>query len=51
VIILGLVLAVVGWLVGLHLLLWLGVVILAVGLVLVLCGSVGHPVGGRRYWW
>jgi hypothetical protein len=50
-IILGIILAVAGWVIGLYLLLWLGVIILAVGLVLMLCGAIGHPVGGRRSYW
>lgn len=49
-IILGLILALVGFLLGIGLLMWLGVILLVVGLVLLLCGSLGHPVGGRRHY-
>lgn len=49
-IVLGIVLAVVGFLLGIGLLLWLGVILLVVGAVLALAGGVGHPVGGRRWY-
>lgn len=47
-IILGLILLLVGYLVGIHALTVIGVVLIAVGLVLMLVGTAG-PVGGR--WW
>lgn len=50
-IILGVVLAVVGWLIGLGVLVTIGIVLLVVGLVLLLLGQFHGPVGGRRYWW
>lgn len=50
-IILGLILAVVGYLIGVSLLLWIGVAVLVVGLILLLVGSIGHPVGGRRWYY
>jgi hypothetical protein len=50
-IILGIVLAVVGWLTGLTILLYLGVILLVVGLVLAVAGGAGRPVGGRRHYW
>lgn len=28
-----------------------GLILLAVGALLWILGSVGHPVGGRRYWY
>ena len=31
-------------------LLTLGEIVLVVGLILAVLGAVGHPVGGRRYW-
>jgi hypothetical protein len=48
VIVLGLVLALVGWLTGIGLLTTIGVVLVVVGLILALVGSVG-PVNGRWY--
>lgn len=50
-IILGLVLALVGWLMHLGLLVTVGLIVAAVGLVLALVGSTGHPVGGRSHWY
>jgi Family of unknown function (DUF6131) len=50
-IVLGIILALIGWLVGLSILLYIGVILIVVGLVLMLLGSTGRPVGGRRYWY
>lgn len=50
-IILGLILAIIGYLLGLGILTTIGIILLIVGLVLMLVGAVGHPVGGRRYWY
>lgn len=50
-IVLGLILAVIGWLTGIGILTTLGVILLVIGLVLLLLGGVGRPVGGRRYWY
>lgn len=50
--ILGLVLLLVGYLIPqLSILTTIGLVLLVVGAVLWLAGSLGRPVGGRRYWW
>lgn len=49
--ILGLVLFLVGYLCVIPALETLGVILLVVGAVLFMLGSVGRPVGGRRYWW
>jgi hypothetical protein len=50
VIVLGIILIVVGWLVGLGVLETIGLVLVVVGLILLLLGGLGHPVGGRQYW-
>jgi hypothetical protein len=50
VIVLGLVMLVVGYLIGIGVLVTLGYILLAIGLVLLVLGAVGHPVGGRPYW-
>jgi hypothetical protein len=50
-IVLGLILAVIGWLIGLSILVTLGVILIVVGLVLMLLGGVGHPIGNRRHWY
>jgi len=49
--ILGLILILVGWLIGLGILETIGIILLIVGLVLLLLGHAGHPVGGRTWWY
>ncbi|MBF6074414.1 DUF6131 family protein [Nocardia beijingensis] len=50
-IILGLILLVLGWLLGIGLLTTAGIIVLIIGLVLLVAGSVGRPVGGRRWYY
>lgn len=50
-VILGIILALFGWLLEIEVLLWIGVVLLVVGAVLLLVGAAGHSVGGRRHWY
>ncbi|MEU7633591.1 DUF6131 family protein [Nocardia sp. NPDC049220] len=50
-IVLGLVLLIIGWLLGISLLTTAGIIILVIGLVLLLAGSLGRPVGGRRWYY
>ena len=50
-IILGIILIVVGYLLPIPLVATIGWVLLLVGVVLLLLGAVGKPVGGRRYWY
>lgn len=47
----GIVLLVLGFLLHIGLVLWLGVILLLIGAVLLLVGAVGHPVAGRRHYW
>lgn len=49
-IVLGLVLLIVGYLLGFGLLTTLGVILLLIGAVLYIAGSVGRPVRGRRHY-
>lgn len=49
-IVLGIVLIVVGYLVGISLLTTLGIILLVVGLILFVLGGIGHSVGGRNWW-
>jgi 1,4-dihydroxy-2-naphthoate octaprenyltransferase len=49
-VILGLILLVVGYLIGIGILVTLGWILIAIGLILIILGAVGHPVGGRPYW-
>jgi hypothetical protein len=51
VLILGLVLLVIGYLANIGLLVTLGIILLIVGAVLWILGSMGRPVGGRRHYW
>lgn len=50
-IVLGIVLLIVGYLLGISILWTLGIILVVVGVILVLLGSVGHPIGGRRHYW
>jgi hypothetical protein len=47
-IVLGIILLLVGWLIGMGILETLGIILLVIGLVLMLVGVAG-PVGGRWY--
>jgi Family of unknown function (DUF6131) len=49
-VIFGVILLAIGFLTGFPLVWTLGVLVLAVGLVLWLLGSLGHAVGGRRHY-
>jgi hypothetical protein len=49
--ILGLVLMLIGFIFGIPLLWVIGIVLAVVGAVLLLLGSVGRPVAGRRHYW
>lgn len=50
-IILGALLLILGFILGIYILWVLGLVLLVIGVALVLAGSVGHAVGGRRHYW
>lgn len=49
-IVLGLILLVVGFLLGIQILWILGVILLVVGVILLVLGSAGRAVGGRRHY-
>jgi hypothetical protein len=49
--ILGLILLIIGWLTNLGILVTLGIILLVIGAVLWILGSMGRPVGGRRHYW
>jgi hypothetical protein len=51
VIIFGVVLLLIGFITGIAILWTLGMILLVVGLVLWVLGSVGHAVGGRRHYY
>jgi hypothetical protein len=50
-IVLGVILLIVGFVVGIPILWTVGVILLLIGLVLWILGSVGHAVGGRRHYY
>jgi hypothetical protein len=50
-IILGLILAIVGWLAHISILVTLGVILVIVGVVLAIVGGTGRPIGGRAHWY
>jgi Family of unknown function (DUF6131) len=50
-IILGLILLIIGFVAKIAILWTIGIIVLVVGLVLVLLGSMGRAVGGRRHYW
>lgn len=50
-ILLGIVLLVVGFVVGVHVLVLVGAILALVGVCLLGFGYGGHPVGGRNHWW
>lgn len=49
--VLGLVLLLLGYFLVIPILQTLGIVLLILGALLWVLGGVGHPVGGRRYWY
>jgi hypothetical protein len=51
VIILGVILLVIGYLAGIGILQTLGIILVVLGVILWILGSMGRPVFGRRYWW
>ena len=50
-IVLGILLLVLGYVLKVPVLGTIGIILLVVGAVLWVLGSVGRPVGGRRYWY
>jgi uncharacterized membrane protein HdeD (DUF308 family) len=51
VIILGIILLVLGFLLGIQILWILGIVALVVGVILMVVGSTGRTLAGRRHWY
>jgi len=48
---LGIILLIVGYVLKVAIVQTLGIILLVIGAVLWVLGSVGRPVGGRRYWY
>ncbi|MGH3788483.1 MAG: DUF6131 family protein [Pseudonocardiaceae bacterium] len=50
-IVLGVVLLVVGYLLGIPILTTLGIILVVVGVILLLLGTTGRAIGGRRHYY
>jgi hypothetical protein len=50
-VILGLILLMIGFVAHIAILWTIGIIVLVVGLILALLGSMGRAVGGRRHYW
>jgi len=50
-IILGIILLIIGFVAKIPIVWTIGIIALVVGLILVLLGSMGRAVGGRRHYW
>jgi hypothetical protein len=50
-VILGVVLLVIGYLAGIGILQTLGIILVIIGAVMWILGSMGRPVAGRRHYW
>jgi hypothetical protein len=50
-IVLGIILLLLGVFLKVSILTIIGIIVLVIGAVLFLLGSMGRPVAGRRYWW
>jgi hypothetical protein len=50
-VILGLILLIIGFVAKVAILWSVGIIVLIVGLILALLGSIGRGVGGRRHYW
>lgn len=51
VIILGVILLILGWALGISILWTIGAILAVVGVIFWILGGVGRPVAGRRYWY
>jgi len=50
-IILGLILLILGWVLGISILWTIGNIVLIIGIVFLVLGKTGRAVGGRKYWY
>jgi hypothetical protein len=49
-IVLGLILLILGWILGIGILWTIGLIVLIIAIVLFVLGQTGRAVGGRKYW-
>jgi hypothetical protein len=50
-IVLGVILLVLGWLLGISILWTIGIIVLIIGVVFFVLGQLGYAVGGRKLWY
>ena len=50
-IILGLILLILGWVLGISILWTIGIIVLIIGIVFLVRGQMDRAVGGRKYWY
>ncbi|MGW0364480.1 DUF6131 family protein [Streptomyces sp. NPDC002990] len=50
-IVLGIILLVVGYVAGISILWTIGIILVVIGAILWILGSLGHAIGGRRHYW
>ena len=50
-IVLGLILLILGWVLGIGILVTIGIIVLVIGVVFLILGQTGRTVGGRKYWY
>jgi hypothetical protein len=50
-IILGIILLIIGFLTSIPIVWTIGIIVVVIGLVLLLLGSIGRGIGGRRHYW
>jgi Family of unknown function (DUF6131) len=50
-IVLGIILAILGWIFSLNFLWVIGIILIVVGAVFWILGAANRPVAGRRYWY
>ncbi|MGR4878346.1 DUF6131 family protein [Streptomyces sp. LARHCF249] len=50
-IVLGVILLIIGYIAGISILWTLGIILIVIGAILWILGSVGHAVGGRNHYW
>lgn len=50
-IVLGVILAILGWALGISVLFYIGIVLVVIGAVFWILGSTGRAVGGRSHWY
>ena len=50
-IVLGLILLILGWVMGIGILVTIGIILLIIGVVFLVLGQMGRAVGGWKYWY